>query len=236
MNYGCKDLIAVITGGTSGIGRACAELLVRDGAKVFVLARHPKKIKECEFVACDVTKRASVKKAVASIIKKTGRIDVVINSAGVYLEQRVEKFTDKEFAIIMDTNVLGTMLICQAVLPYMDNGVVVNVASDAGINGNYGCAVYSASKGAVVAFSKSLALDVAPKVRVNCVCPADTDTPLMRKQCKKGHYTLEQCAEPYPLKRIATPKEIAHVICSVASPANGFMTGTVISVDGGIGV
>lgn len=236
MNYGCENLIVVITGGTSGIGKACTEILAKEGAKVFVLARHKKIVRGAEFVFCDVTSRQDVQNALAKIKKQVQKIDIVINSAGIYSEQRVEKITDAEYKKIMDTNLLGTMLVCQYALPLMQNGSIINVASDAALHGNYGCALYSASKGAVVAFSKSLALDVAPNIRVNCVCPADVDTPLTRKQCKKGHYTLEDCKKNYPLQKIASADEIAHVICSVASPRNSFMTRSVIMVDGGIAV
>lgn len=234
MNYGCENKVVVITGGTSGIGRACALALAAEGAKVFILARHAKKVTGCEFVACDVTQRKSVERAFAQVAKKAGNIDILINSAGVYTEQMVERHKDNDYDTLMDTNVRGTVLACQYVLQHMNGGSIVNVASDAGIRGNYGCALYSASKGAVVAFSRSLALDVAPAVRVNCVCPADVDTPLMRKQCDKGGYKIEDCANVYPLGRIAKPEEIAHVICAVASPANGFMTGAVIPVTGGL--
>lgn len=234
MNYGCENKVVVITGGTSGIGRACALALAAEGARVFVLARHVRKVAGCEFVACDVTKRNSVKQAFVQVAKAAGRIDILINSAGVYSEQMVERHTDKDYRILMDTNVGGTVLACQYALQYMKDGSIVNVASDAGLRGNYGCALYSASKGAVVAFTRSLALDVAPAVRVNCVCPADVDTPLMRKQCAKGGYKIEDCVGVYPLGRIAKPEEIAHVICAVASPVNGFMTGSIIPVTGGL--
>lgn len=234
MNYGCENKVVVITGGTSGIGKACALALATEGAQVFVLARHAKKVAGCTFVACDVTQRNSVKKAMAQVAKAAGRIDILINSAGVYSEQMVERSTDKDYRTLMDTNVGGTVWACQYALPYMNEGSIVNVASDAGIRGNYGCALYSASKGAVVAFTRSLALDVAPAVRVNCVCPADVDTPLMRKQCAQGGYKIEDCVGVYPLGRIAKPEEIAHVICSVASPVNGFMTGSIIPVTGGL--
>lgn len=112
----------------------------------------------------------------------------------------------------------------------------MNIASDAGISGNYGCPLYCASKGAVVALTKALALDYAPKIRVNCVCPADVDTPLLRKQLEdsNGGYTMADMAEAYPMQRIGRAEEVAHVICSVASPVNGFMTGAVIPVDGGL--
>lgn len=234
MDYGTKDLVVVITGGTSGIGRACAEILASEGANVFVLARHEKKTKNCIFIKCDVTKRVEVKNAMAKVAKTAGRIDILINSAGVYTEQMLERSTDKDYDLVMDANVKGTVLAIQYALKYMTNGNVVNVASDAGIRGNYGCALYSATKGAVVALTRSLALDLAPNIRVNCVCPADVDTPLLQKQCKAGHYTREDVASVYPLKRVAKPEEIAHVICSVASLHNGFMTGGVIPVTGGL--
>lgn len=234
MNYGTKDLVIVITGGTSGIGRACAEVLVSEGAKVFVLARHEKKVKNCIFVKCDVTKRADVKTAMAKVAKMAGRIDILINSAGVYTEQMLERSTDKDYNLLMDTNVKGTVLAIQYALKYMDKGNVANVASDAGIRGNYGCALYSATKGAVVALTRSLALDLAPNIRVNCVCPADVDTPLLQKQCKAGHYTYADVARAYSLQRVARAEEVAHVICSVVSPSNGFMTGSIVPVTGGL--
>ena len=148
---------------------------------------------------------------------------------------------------IMDVNVKGTLLMIQACQPYMlphgetepetvQDRCIINIASDAGIGGNYGCPVYCASKGAVVSLTKALALDFAPDIRVNCICPGDVDTPLLTAQlaAAKGSYTKEEMGEGYPLGRIAATEEVAHVICSVASPANSFMTGAVIPVDGGL--
>ena len=243
MNYGCKGLAVVITGGTSGIGRACAECLLAEGAEVFVLARHAQHVEavdgagatvQARFIACDVRNADSVAAAVAELKKQAGRVDILINSAGIYREQRLESVTEADYQEMMDTNVKGTVFMCRGILPLLNYGCIVNVASDAGIRGNYGCALYSASKGAVVAFTKSLALDLAPQVRVNCVCPGDVDTPMMTEQCRIGHYTVEECGAVYPLGRIARVEEVAHVICSVASPANSFMTGAVVSVDGGL--
>ena len=113
---------------------------------------------------------------------------------------------------------------------------MVNVASDAGVSGNYGCAAYCASKGAVVAFTRALALDTAPRLRVNCVCPADIDTPLLQRQLEAagGSYTLADVAEAYPMGRVGRAEEVAHVICSLLSPANSFMTGSIVTVDGGL--
>ena len=269
LKYGCEGLVAVISGGTSGIGLAAAAKLAADGARVYILGRSRAKGEaavrqlqeaigaaalsrsdaqtqgEAFFVPCDVSKAASCKEAVAKIGEREksllreqqAHIDILINSAGVYAEQRLENMTEADYAVIMDTNVKGTLLLTQACLPLMySGGSIVNIASDAGVSGNYGCPVYCASKGAVVSLTRALALDLAPQIRVNCVCPADVDTPLLARQLvdANGGYTLADMEASYPLGRIGRAEEIAHVICSVASPTNSFMTGSIITVDGGI--
>lgn len=256
MNYGCKELRAVVSGGTSGIGLAVAQKLLEDGATVFLLGRSLQRgldavaslaestKREAAFIPCDVTKMDSCAKAVERIKAAVGeakgnklKIDLLVNCAGIYKEQRLEEITERDYEKIFDVNVKGTMLLTQAMLPLMyDGGSIVNVASDAGISGNYGCPVYCASKGAVVALTKALALDLAPRIRVNCVCPADVDTPLLQEQLKaaEGSYTIEDMASAYPLERVGQAEEIAHVICSILSPYNSFMTGSIVPVDGGI--
>lgn len=246
MNYGCAGLVAVISGGTSGIGLAVAEKLLLDGAEVYLLGRNKQKgtdavkalkektQQEAFYLQCDVNNTVACQKAVATIDKN---INILINSAGVYLEERLENMTDDSYAAIMDTNVKGTLLLTKAVMPHLYNGgSIVNIASDAGVSGNYGCPLYCASKGAIVSLTRALALDMAPSVRVNCVCPADVDTPLLARQLvdADGGYTLADMASAYPMGRIARAEEIAHVICSVASPQNSFMTGSIIVVDGGL--
>lgn len=246
MNYGCKGRRAVISGGTSGIGLAVARALLADGAQVWLLARHerPELLAELErgyggkvhFIKCDVSKVTSCKNAAAQI-KDAGNIDFLVNSAGIYSEQSMEMLMESEFDEIFSVNIKGTVFLTQALLPYMAaGGAVVNVASDAGISGNYGCAAYCASKGAVVAFTRALALDTAPRLRVNCVCPADIATPLLERQLKAagGSYTLADVAAAYPMGRVGTTEEVAHVICSLLSPANSFMTGSIVTVDGGL--
>ena len=246
MNYGCEGLNVVISGGTSGIGLAAAEKFLRDGANVYLLGRSVlrgamavQKLlaiteRSAFYIPCNVASVEDCRKALQSI---GGNIHILVNAAGVYMEQRLENVTEEDMANIFDTNVKGTMFLTQAALPFMyGGGSIVNIASDAGISGNYGCPVYCASKGAVVALTKALALDYAPNIRVNCVCPADVDTPLLRKQLEasNGGYTLSDMADAYPLGRIGTAEEVAHVICSVASPMNSFMTGSIIAVDGGL--
>ena len=329
MEYGCKNKVVVISGGTSGIGLAAARAFWRDGAVVSIVGRDSTKgmialaaIAGCKdpeaavfpglpegtdtlsaaeslakdgsgakdssvpgtaeelarlrYIRADVTKPADCRMA-AAIAAYYGkdRIDILVNSAGIYQEKRIENVSVADYNRIMDVNVKGTLLMIQACQPYMlphggtepgaadeaagsaqDAGsaaeetaaaesagsgavqdcCIINIASDAGIGGNYGCPVYCASKGAVVSLSKALALDFAPDIRVNCICPGDVDTPLLTAQlaAAKGSYTKEEMGEGYPLGRIAATEEVAHVICSVASPANSFMTGAVIPVDGGL--
>lgn len=246
MNYGCNGRRAVISGGTSGIGLAAARTLLADGAEVWLLARteRPELMAKLQsayadkvhFIACDVS-RVSDCKAAAALVAAHGSVDFLVNSAGIYSEQSMEMLTETEFDDIFSVNVKGTVFLTQALLPHFAAaGAVVNVASDAGISGNYGCAAYCASKGAVVAFTRALALDTAPRLRVNCVCPADIDTPLLEKQLAAagGSYTLADVAEAYPMGRVGRAEEVAHVICSLLSPANSFMTGSIVTVDGGL--
>lgn len=252
MNYGCEGLTAIISGGTSGIGLATAEKLLAEGAIVYLLGRslqkgteavaklEEKTGKTAVFVPCDVASVESCNKALERVVIHAGgklKLDILVNSAGIYREQRLEELTEQDYEKIFGVNVKGTMMLTQDCLPYLrSGGSIVNVASDAGIAGNYGCPAYCASKGAVVALTKALALDLAPAIRVNCVCPADVDTPLLQEQLKaaEGSYSVADMAEDYPLLRIGKAEEIAHVICSLVSPMNSFMTGSVVAVDGGI--
>ena len=301
MEYGCKNRVVVITGGTSGIGLAAARAFWLDGAIVSIVGRDSAKgmkalaaIAGCKdpeaavfpglpegtdtlsaaeglagkgsgardssvpgtaeelarlrYIRADVTKPADCRMA-AAIAAYYGkdRIDILVNSAGMYQEKRIENISVADYNRIMDVNVKGTLLMIQACQPYMlphgetepgtvQDRCIINIASDAGIGGNYGCPVYCASKGAVVSLTKALALDFAPDIRINCICPGDVDTPLLTAQlaAAKGSYTKEEMGEGYPLGRIAAAEEVAHVICSMASPANSFMTGAVVPVDGGL--
>jgi len=247
MNYGLQDKVVVIGGGTSGIGLATAALMLADGAKVFLIGRskerglsalgmladEPERVK---FIQADISTIDGCQHVAEFVRSNADHVDVLVNSAGVYREQWLELVTEEEYKEIMDVNVKGTLFMCQVILPMMTEhgSTIINIASDAGLEGNYGCPVYCASKGAVVALTRALALDYAPRIRVNCVCPGDVATPLVDKQLADGDYTVEEMAEPYPMGRIAQPGEIAHVICSIASPLNSYMTGSIVAVDGGL--
>lgn len=244
ISYGLKNKNVVISGGTSGIGLETAKKLVKETANVFILGRDRIRGKAAleilgkgYYVVCDVKSEESCKNALKEILTKVTKIDVLINSAGIYKEERLDNVTEEDFDLTMKVNVLGTMLLTKVCLPYMlesKDPNIVNIGSDAGVVGNYGCIVYCASKGAIVSLTKAMALDYAPKIRVNCICPADVKTPLVEKQLLNASYTLKQMGEVYPLERIANVSEVAHIILSVASPYNSFMTGSIINVDGGL--
>ncbi len=246
-SYGMENKRGVISGGTSGIGLAAAKLLVQDGAHVLLVGRDPEKGAKAlaelsgmkgsaEYFQADISTLEGCKAVGDKLQQEEKLVDFLINSAGVYEEKMLDQLTEQDYARIMDVNVKGTIFLTQAVVPHLaeDGPSILNIASDAALEGNYGCSVYAASKGAVVAFTRSLALDLAPWVRVNCLCPGDVATPLVEKQLAEGGYTMESMASIYPLERIGKPEEVAHMICALLSPMNGFMTGSVVSVDGGL--
>lgn len=237
----------IVTGGTSGIGKAAAKLFLEHGDKVAIIGRDKTKGEAVEnelkhnylkFFPADIRNVEECEKVVKNAANFLGGADILINSAGIYLEKPVSDTDEKDFDDIMSVNVKGTFFMTKAVLPlFMKNngGSVVNIASDAGIRGNYGCSIYSASKGAIVALTKSLSLELASlNIRVNAVAPGDVLTPMTEAQLKSGDNALDEMAALYPLKRIGTASEIAEAIFFLASDKSSFTTGAILSVDGGI--
>lgn len=246
MQQDSKSRWGVVSGGTSGIGLATAKLLLAQGDRVLLVGSTEEK---CLAAAKELGRydaRVVVLQADLSTVEgctqvgqwvaeRKEAVDFLVNCAGAYLEQPLSSCTENDYNYIMDVNLKSTIFLTKALLTsFGPEAAIVNVASDAGIGGNYGCALYSAAKGGVVAFTRSLALDLAPKVRVNCVCPGDVDTPLVAAQLVNCGYTKEEMGEVYPLGRIACPEEVAYVIVSLLSPLNTFMTGAIVPVDGGL--
>ena len=242
IGYGMENKRGVISGGTSGIGLAAARMLVQDGATVWLVGRDPERGKKALesleglpgkalYLQGDVSTVEGCRKIAACLQQHHQELDFLVNSAGIYQEKPFQDVTEEEYQQLMDVNVKGTIFLTQALLDLFaqDGPSIVNIASDAALEGNYGCCLYAASKGAVVAFTRSLALDLAP-----WVCPGDMDTPLVEKQMAEGGYSRESMASVYPMGRIGKPEEAAHMICAVLSPLNGFMTGAIVSVDGGL--
>ena len=236
---------AIITGGTSGIGLATTKIFLAHGFNCVLVGRSRERFDKIraeltgnfEFVSADVRSVSDCDKIIQRTVKLFGGVDVLVNCAGIYHEGAITSVDEKIFDDIISTNVKGTFFVTRAAVDELikSRGSVVNVASDAGIRGNYFCAAYSASKGAVVAFTKSLALELANfPVRVNCVAPADIWTPLTQRQLKLSGGTVDELAKIYPLGRIGTADEVAASIYFLASDAASFITGAILSVDGGL--
>ena len=236
---------AIITGGTSGIGLATAKIFLAHDFNCVLVGRSQTRFDNVksqlagnvEFVSADVRNVDDCNKIVSRAVEIFGGVNVLVNSAGIYSEGAIVDTDEKTFNDIFSTNVKGTFFVTRAAVDELikSHGAIVNVASDAGLRGNYFCAAYSASKGAVVALTKSLALELASfPVRVNCVAPADIWTPLTKRQLELSGATVEDLAQVYPLGRIGTAREVAAAIYFLASEAASFVTGAVLTVDGGL--
>lgn len=234
---------AIITGGTSGIGLATAKIFLVHDYNCVLIGRNPARFEQIkselggsfEFISADVRKVADCDRIISRTVELFGGVDVLINSAGIYHEGAITSVEEKIFDDLFTTNVKGTFFVTKAAVNELikRRGSIVNVASDAGLQGNYFCAAYSASKGAIVAFTRSLALELAGyPVRVNCVAPGDILTPMTLKQLKISGETVEDLAQVYPLGRIGTPEEVAEAIYFLATAT--FITGAILSVDGGL--
>lgn len=233
----------IISGGTSGIGLAAAKILSREGARTILLGRDTERGKKAEesvpgslYVPCDVTKTDDCEKAVKAA-RTVGTVTGLVLSAGVYEEKLLENTTDEDIEKLFAVNVFGAMKLARASIPALreGKGAIVGVASDAAIEGNVQCCLYGATKGALVSFIRSLALELAVEnIRANVVCPGDVDTPLLVKQLASYGGSREEMAEWYPLSRIAKPEEVGEVITFLLSEKASFMTGTVLPVDGGL--
>ena len=243
---------ALVTGGGRGIGRAIALGLAQEGAQVAVLdiladnaAAVAREIEATGVKAlalpADLTKRAQVDRAIADTLAQFGQIDILVNNAGW---DRMELFLDSEeetWDKIIAINFKGMLYVCKAALPSMvarGQGKVISIASDAGRAGSTGEAVYAGTKGAIIAFSKTLAREMARhKITVNVVCPGLTETPLLqsiREQSPKTEKVIEAVTRAIPLGRVGQPEDIAGAVVYLASPAADFVTGQTLSVSGGL--
>lgn len=238
-----EDKIAIVTGAGQGIGRAIADKLAAEGATVVVTDLDEASAKQTAAglpgavaLRADVTDRQDVQAAVDRVMQQFGRVDVLVNNAGW---DKASPFVDSDPADwdrAIAVNLYGVLHTCKAVLPIMagqGGGAVVNLGSDAGRVGSSGEAVYSAAKGGVIAFTKSLAREMARhQVRVNCVCPGPTDTALFASFA--GPKLREALTKAIPFRRLGQPADVANVVAFLASDQAAFVTGQTISVSGGL--
>lgn len=245
------EKVALITGGNSGIGLATAKLFADEGAKVMIAVRDSDRAvaalrsigadhDQGRYVVCDVQLEDDCRGAVNATSEAFGRLDVLVNNAGIiYRGRDVVHTTLEEWDKMFAVNVRGAFLMSKFALPEMiraGSGCIVNVASYFGLVGGKGVAAYCASKGALVQLTRAMALDHADEgVRVNCVCPGSVQTPMIDQAwAEYGDGAPELWAAKHPIGRIAQPDEVAQAILYLASSASSFVTGAALPIDGGI--
>jgi len=246
-----KDKVALITGGTSGIGEATALLFAREGARVAITGRNEERgtrvverIKQlgCDaiFIRADVSQAEDCRRAVEKTLQAFGRLDILFNNAGVFYPQTAIECSEREWDEQIDVNLKGTFLMSKFALPTMiaqHSGVIINNSSGWGIVGGDHAVAYCASKGGVVLMTKALAIDHgAQGIRVNCICPGDVETPMLpadaRMRGRKWEDYIAGCASR-PLGRVGSAEEIAKAVLFLASEDSSFVTGSALVVDGG---
>jgi NAD(P)-dependent dehydrogenase (short-subunit alcohol dehydrogenase family) len=242
----------VITGGSIGIGAATARLFAQEGAEVALTDIDVERGEEtcrqiqrgggvCRFYPMDVSNGQQIARAVEQIVHDFKRVDILVNNAGIWRPGRVVDLDEATWDSVLNTNLKGVFLVSKHILPVMiqaGKGVVINVASVAGLVGAADASAYAASKGGIVNLSRSMALDFAPyHIRVNCLCPGLTDT--AQGDSVVGHYKPEvPPAEAkrtwQPLQRVGTPEDAAKAALYLASDDSEFMTGSMFVIDGGL--
>lgn len=238
--------VALITGAAGGIGGATVERFLKDGWRVagIDIAALPVRVDQMSFTA-DVSNVGEIRSAVAAAAQWGGRLDAVVNAAGVWTEGPSCATTEDEWDRVLDVNLKGLYFVTSAAIPHLaiTQGCVINLSSDAGVQGNAGAAVYCASKGGVSILTKALALELAPQgIRVNAVCPGDVDTAMLRGQAEvfgreQPQAYLDRLLAGYPQgprARFTTPAEIAELIWFLAQPAAAPITGANIAADFGL--
>ncbi|EQB64061.1 MAG: short-chain alcohol dehydrogenase [candidate division Zixibacteria bacterium RBG-1] len=241
-----KNKVALITGASRGIGKACALYFAKAGANVIINYHQTKnidklveecqkfKIKALPFKA-DIASESDCRKIVKFAIKSLGRVDILVNNAGVWTYAPIDKMSDKILNETLDVNLRGVFYLTRAVVPFMKKqkaGNIINISSTAGQRGETEHSHYAASKGAIISLTKSLATELAPwNIRVNCVAPGWVYTDMSKAALKSKE--SKKILSTIPLKRVGTPEEIAGAVLFLASDLSSFITGEILNVNGG---
>lgn len=245
-----KDKVAVVTGAASGIGFATAELLSEVGAQVVLLDINEEKGAtaagelrdkgyKAEFLKCNVTSAKDCEEISHLLKNQYGKVEVLFNNAGIIKRKTVVELEEQEWDAVINVSLKGVYLLSKYIIPLMtEGGSIINTGSGWGLKGGDKAAAYCAAKAGVVNLTKAMAIDHGPQnIRVNCICPGDTDTPLLRDEAKQlkleeGEF-LKDSAVGRPLARLGTPRDIAKGVLFLASDLSAWMTGTELVVDGG---
>ena len=243
--------VAMVTGAASGIGRGIAIRLAEMGASVALLDIDDIKGRGCAaeieglggetvFLNVDVRSAAECRRAVETVIKRTGKIDILCNCAGVAIRKDIVELTEDEWDFALDVTLKGIYLLSREVVPHMirnGGGSIVNIGSGWSLKGGPRAASYCAAKGGVVNLTRAMAIDHGKdNIRVNCVCPGDVDTPMLASECAQLGDDMQAFmreAANRPLGRVGTPDDIANAVLFLASSMASWITGTALVVDGG---
>lgn len=243
--------IAVVTGAASGIGRGIAMRLAEMGAKVAALDIDEERGQqvaseiqasgsEAIFIKCDVRHAASCREATEAAFQKWGKIDILCNCAGIAIRKNVVDLTEDEWDRALDITLKGIYLLSREIIPHMirsGGGSIVNIGSGWSLKGGPNAASYCAAKGGAVNLTRAMAIDHGRhKIRVNCICPGDIDTPMLHSECRQlgeDSQKFMQEAANRPLARIGTPEDVANAVLFLASPMSSWITGAALVVDGG---
>jgi NAD(P)-dependent dehydrogenase (short-subunit alcohol dehydrogenase family) len=241
--------VVIVTGASLGIGRATALAFAGQGSAVAIVGRHAGRGEaaareastvggEAIFIAADVADEDQVRAMVERVVERWGRVDVLVNNAGVYIQEDALGTSLETWERVLATNLTGAFLCIRHAVPAMAPGsVIINVSSEAGLVGIVRQVAYNVSKSGLIGLTRSCALDFAERgIRVNCVCPGTTDTPLVQEAVNRSTdpaAARRELEEARPLRRLGSPEEIASAIVYVASPEAAYMTGAVLSIDGG---
>jgi 3-oxoacyl-[acyl-carrier protein] reductase len=237
-----KDKVAIITGAAKGIGFATAQRFAQEGAKVIIADINPEVLKaaaaqipHAETCVMNVTDRASIQAAVDQVMQKHGRIDILINNAGITQDARLIKMTEAQFDTVIDVNLKGVFNCTQLIVPHMlevGSGAIVNASSVVGLYGNFGQTNYSATKFGVIGFTKTWARELGPKgIRVNAVCPGFIATEMVKAMPENVLKDIERRSW---LGRLGTPEEMANVYLFLASDEASYVNGVALEASGGI--
>ena len=237
--------VAVVTGGGTGIGRDCANKLARDGFVVAVIGRRanrlkPKRGERFHPYPCDISDAAQVKTTIRAILADLGRIDVLVNNAGILIREPLAELTRETIETTIGINLIGTMNLCLACLSALKKtkGSIINMSSGLAQRPSPGVSIYSATKGGIESFTKALAIELAPhRVRANVVAPGLVRSEIYTSQgMDKRSYDkmlLARGAEVYPLGRAGEPEDVSEMVAYLASDKANWMTGVIIPIDGG---
>lgn len=246
-----KGKIAVVTGGASGIGLGTAIRLAEAGADIAILDIQVEKGLEAVsrieeigsraiFIECDVRNDDSCRRAIDDVINKFGRIDILFNNAGVIIRKNSVDLSEREWDQAIDVGLKGMYLVSHYVLPHMikaGGGSIINTGSGWSLTGGPNAVSYCAVKGGVLNLTRAMAIDHGPQnIRVNCVCPGDVDTPLLRSECEQLGEDEDEFmkeAADRPLNRVGTPEDIANAVLFFACDMSAWVTGSYLVVDGG---